>query len=197
MTHRVTLIPGDGIGPEVVEAARRSSGHRASRCAGTSRRSGSGRSSGPATPLPAPSSRLHPGQRRRAEGTDRDARGSRHPERERRVAARSSICTRTSARAGTTAGVPSLYEDVDLVVVRENTEDVVHGGRVRGGNGRGEGADRLHRGDDRHPHPRRTAGSRSKPSPTRGANGSCGSRSRRRRRRGRSEGHGRRTRRTS
>ncbi|MBA3364062.1 MAG: isocitrate/isopropylmalate dehydrogenase family protein, partial [Actinobacteria bacterium] len=23
MTHRVTLIPGDGIGPEVVEAARR------------------------------------------------------------------------------------------------------------------------------------------------------------------------------
>ena len=45
MTHRVTLIPGDGIGPEIMEAARRCidnsasiNGIRGCRCDGEIRR---------------------------------------------------------------------------------------------------------------------------------------------------------------
>ena len=41
--------------------------------------------------------------------------------------ASSSTCTRTSGRRRRSSGVPSRYADVDLVIVRENTEDLYAG----------------------------------------------------------------------
>jgi isocitrate dehydrogenase (NAD+) len=126
LTHRVTLIPGDGIGPEVVEAARlvvmateievrwdvKEIGLRAFE------------RTGEALPAETLASIGENG-----------------------VALKGPIETPASAGIGSAnialrqeldlfanvrpcrhyAGVPSVYEDVDLVVVRENTEDVYTG----------------------------------------------------------------------
>ena len=153
MTHRVTLIPGDGIGPEVVEAARRvvhatgvevrwdvagdrAPGVRADRRGLPDRALASIRDNGVALkgPIETPAGAgirsaniaLRQGARPLRERPPVPALPGRA------VALRG---RRPRGRAGEHRGR-------------------VHGRRVRGGDRRGEGADRLHRGDDRHPHPR-------------------------------------------
>ena len=126
MTHRVTLIPGDGIGPEVVEAARlvvmatgvevrwdvQEVGLRAFERTGEvlpARALSSIRENGVALkgPIETP-----PGA-----GV-----GSAN------VALRQELDLFANIRpCRHYPGVPSVYRDVDLVVVRENTEDVYTG----------------------------------------------------------------------
>jgi isocitrate dehydrogenase (NAD+) len=126
LSHRVTLIPGDGIGPEVVEAARRAVeatgvgvrwdlqeiGHRAFERTGEvlpPRSLASIRANGVAMkgPIDTP-----PGAGIRSANIAM--------RRELDLYANIRPCRRYP-------GVPSAYEDVDLVVVRENTEDVYTG----------------------------------------------------------------------
>jgi isocitrate dehydrogenase (NAD+) len=126
LTHRVTLIPGDGIGPEVVGAARRSVeatgvdlrwdlqdiGHRAFERTGEvlpSRSLSSIRENGVALkgPIETP-----PGAGIRSAN----------------IAMRQELDLYANVRpCRHYLGVPSVWEDVDLVVVRENTEDVYTG----------------------------------------------------------------------
>ena len=78
MAHRVTLIPGDGTGPELTEATRRvleATGVEFDwdvQHAGTDVMDEHG-----GNPLPEPRARLDPRKRRRAEGADH------HPDRRR------------------------------------------------------------------------------------------------------------------
>jgi isocitrate dehydrogenase (NAD+) len=126
LAHRVTLVPGDGIGPEVVEAARgaveatgvevrwdlQEIGHRALEQTGEvlpSRSLSSIRDNGVALkgPIETP-----PGSGIRSAN----------------IAMRQELDLYANVRpCRHYAGVPSVYEDVDLVVVRENTEDVYTG----------------------------------------------------------------------
>ena len=126
MTHRVTLIPGDGIGPEVVDAARRSVeatgvdllwdrqdiGHRAFERTGEvlpSRSLSSIRENGVALKGPI---KTPPGAGTRSAN----------------IAMRQELDLYANVRpCRHYLGVPSVWEDVDLVVVRENTEDVYTG----------------------------------------------------------------------
>jgi isocitrate dehydrogenase (NAD+) len=126
MTHSVTLIPGDGIGPEVVEAARLAVEATGVDVSWEVRPLGAAalRETGSAVP-----------------GATLEA------IRESGVALKGPVETPPDAGVGsanitlrreldlyanvrpcrTYPGVPSLYRDVDLVVVRENTEDTYTG----------------------------------------------------------------------
>jgi isocitrate dehydrogenase (NAD+) len=126
LTHRVTLIPGDGIGPEVVEAARLVVGATGVEIRWDEQEIGlrAFERTGEALPSQAVASI-----------------------RENGVALKGPIETPAGAGIGSAnialrkeldlfanvrpcrhyPGVPSVYNDVDLVVVRENTEDVYTG----------------------------------------------------------------------
>jgi isocitrate dehydrogenase (NAD+) len=126
LTHRFTLIPGDGIGPEVVEAARRAIEATGVAVAWDRRQMGAGAFSRTGRALPA------------------DTVAS---IRENRVALKGPIETPVTSGLGSVnvtlrqqldlfanvrpcrlyPGVPSLYDDVDLIIVRENTEDMYTG----------------------------------------------------------------------
>jgi isocitrate dehydrogenase (NAD+) len=126
LTHRITLIPGDGIGPEVVEAARRAIEATGAAVTWDRRQMGAGAFSRTGRALPA------------------DTVAS---IREHRVALKGPIETPVTSGLGSVnvtlrqeldlfanvrpcrlyPGVPSLYDDVDLIVIRENTEDMYTG----------------------------------------------------------------------
>jgi isocitrate dehydrogenase (NAD+) len=126
LTHRVTLIPGDGVGPEVVDAARRGV---------------------EATGVSVDWDVREIGRRAFEATGDALPTGSLSSIRDSRVALKGPIETPEGAgiRSANIAmrreldlyanvrpckhypGVPSLYQDVDLLVVRENTEDVYTG----------------------------------------------------------------------
>ena len=127
MTHRVTLIPGDGIGPELAEATRRvldASGvafdwevveageaviaavrHAAARNTSSSRSGATG-------------------SRSRARSRRPSASGFRSVN----VTLRQALSLYANLRpARSMSGLETRYEDVDLVIVRENTEDLYAG----------------------------------------------------------------------
>jgi isocitrate dehydrogenase (NAD+) len=126
MTYRITLIPGDGIGPEVIEVARRCVEATGIDVAWERQDMGAGAFARTGDPLPAATI-----------GSIRDT----------RVALKGPIETPITSglrsanmtlRQGLDLfanvrpcrlypGVPSLYERVDLVVVRENTEGMYTG----------------------------------------------------------------------
>ena len=178
LAHRITLIPGDGIGPEVDRGhPPRHRGHGGRRRRGTATRWAPARS-------PAPGGRCPP---TRVDVDPRD------------TASRSRVRSRRPITSGLRSvnltlrqeldlfanvrpcrlypGVPSVYDDVDLVVVRENTEGMYTGVRVRDGHGRGEGADPVRARTPPGSGSARTAASRSSRSASTGASASCGSRS--------------------
>ena len=127
MTHRVTLIPGDGIGPELAEAARRvldASGVAFEWDVGRRRRGRDGRVRHAA---PGARPRVDPPQPGRPQGPHHDARSARASGRSTSRCARRSACTRTSGPARSMKGLDTRYENVDLVIVRENTEDLYAG----------------------------------------------------------------------
>ena len=126
MVYQVTLIPGDGIGPEVSEATR-----RVLEATGASFRwdlayIGSGAQEMLGTPLPA--SVLGSIRRNKIalKGPVTTPVGSGF--RSVNVALRKELDLYVCLRpCKTYAGVPSPYRDVDVVIVRENTEDSYSG----------------------------------------------------------------------
>ena len=129
----MTLIPGDGIGPELTEATRRvleATGvefewdvqeagadvmdkHGGTRCPITSSSRSERNNVALKGPITTPV-------------------GGGLPLRQRRAAQDARPLRRRCARARATRGVRSRYEDVDLVIVRENDRGPVRGHRVRG-----------------------------------------------------------------
>jgi len=126
MAYRITLIPGDGVGPEVTEATTRvlaatgvsfdwelaDMGSRAQNTAGT----------------PLPESTLESVTRNKValKGPVTTPVGSGF--RSVNVALRKKLGLYACLRpCKTYPGAPSLYKDVDIVIVRENTEDLYSG----------------------------------------------------------------------
>jgi isocitrate dehydrogenase (NAD+) len=126
MSHRVTLIPGDGIGPEVVDAAR-----RAVEATGVPIRweahdlgRGAMERSGEALPAATLASIRENGVALKGPIETPATAGVGNAN----VALRKELDLYANVRpCRRYPGVPSVYEEVDLVVVRENTEDVYTG----------------------------------------------------------------------
>mgnify|MGYP001791464715 FL=1 len=126
MAHRVTLIPGDGIGPEITEAAR-----RVVEAAGVAIKwyvvdAGLDVMAEYGTPLPENVLTSIRDTRVALKGPVTTPVGSGF--RSINVTLRQTLDLYVNLRpAFTIPGVQSRYEDIDLVIVRENTEDLYAG----------------------------------------------------------------------
>ena len=126
MTHRITLIPGDGTGPELVHAAQ-----RVLEASGTSfdwdvQEAGADVMDKYGTPLPAPvlDSIRRNGVALKSPITTPVGTGFRSVN----VAIRKELDLYANVRpARTRPGIPVCHEGVDLIVVRENTEGLYAG----------------------------------------------------------------------
>ena len=126
MAHRVTLIPGDGIGPEVVDAARRAIEATGVPIQWDLRHMGSGAFSRTGKTLPAGTvgSIRENGVALKGPVDTPVTSGLRNVN----VTLRQELDLYANVRpCRLYPGVPSPYERVDLVVVRENTEDMYTG----------------------------------------------------------------------
>src|SRR5881396_2783974 len=126
MAHRVTLIPGDGIGPELTEATRRVLDATGIEFEWEVQEAGEATIASEGTPLP---ERVLDSIRRNKialKGPITTPVGSGF--RSVNVGLRQALNLYANLRpARSMAGVPSRYDDVDLVIVRENTEDLYAG----------------------------------------------------------------------
>jgi len=126
MAHRVTLIPGDGIGPELAEATRRVLDAAGIAFEWEVQEAGEATIASEGTPLP---ERVLESIRRNKialKGPITTPVGSGF--RSVNVGLRQALNLYANLRpARSMAGVPSRYDDVDLVIVRENTEDLYAG----------------------------------------------------------------------
>src|SRR5881409_2131127 len=124
--HRITLVPGDGIGPEVSEAARRVVEAAGVRVEWDVEQAGAGVMEREGTPLPERVLDSIRTSRTALKGpitTPVDT-GFRSVN----VALRQELDLFAAVRpAQSLPGTPSRYSDVDLVVIRENTEDLYAG----------------------------------------------------------------------
>jgi len=126
MPHTVTLLPGDGVGPELVEATRRVIDASGAKIAWEVQEAGLGVMEQEGTPLPA---RVLDSIRKNKVGlkgpmTTPRGTGIRSVN----VAIRKQLDLYACLRpCKLYAGVRSRFEAVDLVVVRENTEDLYVG----------------------------------------------------------------------
>ena len=126
MTYRVTLIPGDGIGPEVTEAMRRVVEATGVEIEWDIQEAGAAVMEKYGTPLP---EQVLESLRRNKVGikgpiTTPVGTGFRSVN----VAIRQALDLYANLRpAKTIPGVASRYEDVDLIIVRENTEGLYAG----------------------------------------------------------------------
>src|SRR6187551_3000348 len=126
MTHRVTLIPGDGIGPELAEATTRVLDATGIAFEWETQEAGEATIASEGTPLP----------ERVLESIRRNKVGLKGPIttpvgsgfRSVNVGLRQALGLYANLRpARSMKGVESRYEDVDLIIVRENTEDLYAG----------------------------------------------------------------------
>src|SRR6187397_1109727 len=126
MAHRVTLIPGDGIGPELAEATRRVLDATGIAFEWEVQEAGEATIASEGTPLP---ERVLESIRRNKialKGPITTPVGSGF--RSVNVGLRQALNLYANLRpARSMVGVQSRYEDVDLVIVRENTEDLYAG----------------------------------------------------------------------
>jgi isocitrate dehydrogenase (NAD+) len=126
MAHAVTLIPGDGIGPEVSDAARRVVAAAGADVRWEVQEAGAGVMDLEGTPLP---DRVLESVRRTRTAlkgpiTTPVGTGFRSVN----VALRQDLDLFAAVRpAASLPGVPSRYSGLDLVVIRENTEDLYAG----------------------------------------------------------------------
>jgi len=126
MAHRVTLIPGDGIGPELAEATRRVLDATGIVFEWEVQEAGEATIASEGTPLP---ERVLESIRRNKialKGPITTPVGSGF--RSVNVGLRQALNLYANLRpARSMAGVPTRYDNVDLVIVRENTEDLYAG----------------------------------------------------------------------
>ena len=127
--HTVTLIPGDGIGPELAEAARRVLDATGVEFDWDVQEAGVDvMAEARRHPLPdATSSTSIRGNEVALKGPITTPVGNRLPQRQRRPAPGARTCTPASGRARSTRACAAATQDVDLVIVRENTEDLYAG----------------------------------------------------------------------
>jgi isocitrate dehydrogenase (NAD+) len=126
VSHRVTLIPGDGIGPEVAEAARRVVEATGLELDWEVQEAGAAVMEREGTPLPDQVLASIRDTRIALKGPITTPVGTGF--RSVNVALRQELDLFAAVRpALTLPGVPSRYEDVDVVVIRENTEDLYAG----------------------------------------------------------------------
>ncbi len=121
MAHRVTLIPGDGIGPEVIEAGRRAIGATGVAVEWDRQEMGAGAFARTGSPLPEATLSSIRANRVALKGPNETpvTSGLRSVNLELRRELDLFANVRPCRRL---AGVPSVYGDVDLVVIKENTE---------------------------------------------------------------------------
>jgi isocitrate dehydrogenase (NAD+) len=126
MAHRVTLIPGDGIGPEVAEAARRVIEATGVEVRWDVQPAGAAIISAEGTPLPDRVLRSIEATRTALKGPITTPVGTGF--RSVNVALRQELDLFAAVRpAESLPGIPSRYSGIDLVVIRENTEDLYAG----------------------------------------------------------------------
>jgi isocitrate dehydrogenase (NAD+) len=126
LSHRVTLIPGDGIGPEVVEAARRTIEATGVAIEWDRKHMGSSAFSRTGVPLPPETVASIRANRVALKGPVETpvTTGLRSVN----VTLRKELDLFANVRpCRLYPGVPSVYQQVDLVVVRENTEGMYTG----------------------------------------------------------------------
>lgn len=126
MTYTITLIPGDGIGPEVITATRRVLEATGIPFAWDVQRAGAAVMDEFGTPLPDPVLDSIRGNGVALKGPITTPVGSGF--RSVNVAIRRALDLYANLRpARSSPGIPSTHQDVDLVVVRENTEGLYVG----------------------------------------------------------------------
>src|SRR5213593_19358 len=126
MAHRVTLIPGDGIGPELAEATRRVLDASGVAFDWEVQEAGEAMLAAHGTPLPEPVLESIRRNRVALKGpiTTPVGEGFRSVN----VTLRQALGLYANLRpARSIKGLQTRYEDVDLVIVRENTEDLYAG----------------------------------------------------------------------
>ncbi|MBI4758456.1 MAG: isocitrate/isopropylmalate dehydrogenase family protein, partial [Chloroflexi bacterium] len=126
MAHRVTLIPGDGVGPEVALAAQRAVEVTGVKIEWEVQRAGTEVMAQEGTPLPDQVLESIKRNKVALKGPITTPIGVGF--RSVNVALRKALDLYVNLRpARTIPSVPSRYEGVDLVIVRENTEDLYVG----------------------------------------------------------------------
>lgn len=126
MSHGVTLIPGDGIGPEVAQAARAVVEAAGVEIEWDVQEAGAAVMTREGTPLPDRVLRSVKATRTALKGPITTPVGSGF--RSVNVALRQELDLFGAVRpALSLPGIPSRYTDIDLVVIRENTEDLYAG----------------------------------------------------------------------
>ena len=124
--YRVTLIPGDGTGPELTVATRRVLEATGVRFDWDIQEAGTAVHEREGTPLPERVLGLAPQEQGRPEGPDHDAGRLGIPQRQRR-ASKGARPLRVRAALQVLPRRSVRYEAIDLVIVRENTEDLYAG----------------------------------------------------------------------
>jgi isocitrate dehydrogenase (NAD+) len=126
MVYNVTLIPGDGVGPDVTTAARRVLEATGVKFNWEIAHAGAGVMATAGTPLPDSVIESIRKNKVAIKGPITTPVGTGF--RSVNVALRKSLDLYTCLRpCKTYAGVPSLYKDIDIIIVRENTEDLYAG----------------------------------------------------------------------
>ena len=126
MPHRVTLIPGDGIGPELAEATRRVLDASGVAFDWEVQDAGEGVMAQYGTPLPDHVLESIRRNKVALKGPITTPVGRRLPQRQRDPAPGLDLYANLRP-ARSIKGLETRYEDVDLVIVRENTEDLYAG----------------------------------------------------------------------
>jgi isocitrate dehydrogenase (NAD+) len=126
VAHRITLIPGDGVGPEVTEAARLVVEATGVQAVWDLQEAGAAVMDREGTPLPERVLESIRTSRTAMKGPITTPVGTGF--RSVNVALRQELDLFAAVRpARSLPGVPSLSDDVDIVVIRENTEDLYAG----------------------------------------------------------------------
>jgi len=126
LTYTITLIPGDGVGPEIIEATRRVLEATGVKFAWEAVHAGAGVIEKEGTPLPDSVLASIRKNKVALKGPITTPIGTGF--RSVNVALRQALDLYACVRpCKTYAGVPSQFKDVDIVIVRENTEDLYAG----------------------------------------------------------------------
>ena len=126
MSYKIVYIPGDGIGPEVVDAARRVVDASGVECKWQAQYAGLSALESTGNPLPAITLEAVREADATLKGPTATASGTGF--RSVNVALRQKLELYANFRpARSIPGIPSRYDDVDLIVIRENTEGLYSG----------------------------------------------------------------------